>query len=91
MTANTFGISVSTVSVVIRNVCETITQVMGPNYIKLPTNTREIADLLRGIENKYREPHQGKCMSSISLCMRCSGNQPSLCLMIGLLLNYFCS
>ena len=63
MTANTFGIAVSTVSVIVRKVCEAITQVLGPSYIKLPSNTREMAHLVKGMENKYGFPQAFGCIN----------------------------
>lgn len=62
MTANTFGIAVSTVSVIVRKVCEAITQVLGPRYIKLPSNTREMAHLVKGMESKYGFPQGFGCI-----------------------------
>ena len=52
MAAYTFGLAINTVSTVVRKVCATITQLMGPQYMKLPQNDREMADLVRGMENK---------------------------------------
>lgn len=63
------GISGSTVSVVIRKVCETITQVMGPKYMKLPTNAREMAHLLRGTENKYGFPQAFSCVDGTHIAI----------------------
>ena len=54
MTANTFGVAVNTVSTVVRKVCAAITRVLGPRYITLPQNDREMAELITGMENKMR-------------------------------------
>ena len=40
MTANTFGISPSTLSVLLRQVCKSINEIMGPKLINFPY-TRE--------------------------------------------------
>ena len=37
-------------------------QVLGPNYIKLPSNTREMAHLIKGMENKYGFPQAFGCI-----------------------------
>lgn len=35
---------------------------MGPQYIKLPQNDREMADLVRGMENKFGFPQGFGCV-----------------------------
>ncbi|PFX24763.1 putative nuclease HARBI1 [Stylophora pistillata] len=62
MTANSFGVSKSTASVVIRKVCDVITATRGPKYIKLPSNVKEMATLVKGIEDKYGFPQAFGCI-----------------------------
>ena len=69
MTANTFGVAINTVSTVVRNVCDTITQVMGPQYIKLSQNNREMSDLVRGMENKYGFPQGFGCIDGTHIAI----------------------
>ena len=42
MTANTFGIHISTASKTIHNVCKAISQFLGPKYLKLPKDKNEM-------------------------------------------------
>ena len=51
--ANAFGVSRSTVSVVVRRVCHAITVYLGPKYIKLPQTEEEV----RNAVNKFEERH----------------------------------
>ena len=44
--ANAFGISRSSVSIAVRNVCASITEYLGPKYIKLPANEHEVEELV---------------------------------------------
>lgn len=52
MTANAFGVACCTVSVTVRKVCDVITRVLGPGYIKLPSVEQDMNDLVKGMENK---------------------------------------
>ena len=62
MTANAFGVAHCTVSVVVRKVCDLITNVLGAKYIKLPTTDQEMKDLIDGMENKYGFPQAFGCV-----------------------------
>ena len=50
MTANTFGVAVCTLSVVLREVCACITRELGPRYISLPTTEEEMHQLRKSME-----------------------------------------
>ncbi|XP_068674456.1 uncharacterized protein [Montipora foliosa] len=62
MTANAFGVAHCTVSVVVRKVCNIITDVLGPRYIKLPNTVQEMKELIDGMENKYGFPQAFGCV-----------------------------
>ena len=62
MTANSFGVALCTVSVVVRKVCDIIATVLGPQYIKLPSTPHEMTELVHGMENRYRFPQGFGCM-----------------------------
>ena len=62
MTANAFGVAHCTVSVVVRKVCDLITNVLGAKYVKLPTTDQEMKDLIDGMENKYGFPQVFGCV-----------------------------
>ena len=55
MTANAFGISVSTASVCIKHVCRAIREHLGPKYIKIPTG-RELTDSVKRFEERLGFP-----------------------------------
>ena len=44
--ANAFGLSRSSISIAVRKVCVSITEYLGPRYIKLPANEHEVQDLV---------------------------------------------
>ena len=44
--ANAFGLSRSSISIAVRKVCASITEYLGPRYIKLPANEHEVQDLV---------------------------------------------
>ena len=54
MTANTFGIHVSTASKTIHDVCEAISYHLGPKYIKLPQNEEQMREKVAEFEAKYK-------------------------------------
>lgn len=47
-TANTFGLSQSTVSVIIRQTCKAITDYLGPKYLRLLSTVPEVEKLFSG-------------------------------------------
>ena len=44
--ANAFGISRSSVSIIVRRVCAAISEYLGPSYVRLPTSEREVQQLV---------------------------------------------
>ena len=62
MTVNSFGVALCTVSVVVRKVCDIITTVLGPQYIKLPSTPNEMAELVCGMEQRYGFPQGFGCV-----------------------------
>ena len=44
MTANTFGVSISTVSLSLRMVCNAIAEHLGPLYVKFPSTEEELQE-----------------------------------------------
>eukprot|EP00112_Aurelia_sp_Birch-Aquarium-sp1_P016418 Seg3721.2 transcript_id=Seg3721.2/GoldUCD/mRNA.D3Y31 product="Protein ALP1-like" protein_id=Seg3721.2/GoldUCD/D3Y31 len=59
---NAFGISRSTVSVVLRKVCNVITRILGPKYIKLPTTIEEVEFLTA---NFYKNHGFPQCIGAV--------------------------
>ena len=62
MTANTFGVAVCTLSVVLRKVCACITRELGPRYISLPTTEEEMHQLRKSMEDKFGFPQAFACI-----------------------------
>ena len=62
MTANSFGIALCTASLVVKKVCDVLTTVLGPQYIKLPSTDSEMNELVCGMENRYRFPQAFGCV-----------------------------
>ena len=54
--ANAFGIAKSTVSKIVRRVSKTISLVLGPEYIKLPSTAAEVESLVSHFYHKYGFP-----------------------------------
>uniref|UniRef100_A0A3P9PY79 Putative nuclease HARBI1 n=1 Tax=Poecilia reticulata TaxID=8081 RepID=A0A3P9PY79_POERE len=61
-TANKFGLSHSTVSVIVRQTCKAITEHMGPQYIKLPFTEPEAEALVFGFLHAHGIP---QCLGAI--------------------------
>ena len=62
MTANTFGVAVCTLSVVLRKVSALITRELGPRYISLPTTEEEMDQLRKSMEDKFGFPQAFACI-----------------------------
>ena len=60
--ANAFGISRSSVSLIIRRVCYVLTHDLGPNYIKLPQSEEEVKTLSSKFHVKHGFP---QCLGAI--------------------------
>ena len=61
-TANAFGLSRASVSIIIRRVTRTITEVMGPNYIKLPFTEEEVLHKVSNFNRIFSFP---QCLGAI--------------------------
>ena len=53
MTANNFGVAINTASSVIYEVCLTICQNLGPQYIRLPKTREEMMEMVSEFEVKF--------------------------------------
>ena len=53
---NAFGISRSTVSIVVRQVAKAVVQHLGPSYIKLPRTEQEVKELAAKFYEKHGFP-----------------------------------
>lgn len=62
MTANAFGVALCTVSVVVRKVCDVLTNKCGPNVIKLPTTEQEMMELVSKMESRFGFPQAFGCV-----------------------------
>ena len=62
MTANSFGIHISTASKTIHNVCNAISQVLGPKYLKLPKNESEMRKEISEFEVMFGTPEAFGCI-----------------------------
>lgn len=62
MTANTFGVALCTVSVVVHEVCGTLVNVLGTSYIKLPSTEDEMREAVKHMENKHGFPQAFGCV-----------------------------
>ena len=61
-TANAFGLSRSTVSVIIRQTCRAITSYLGPKYIRLPFTVPEVEQLVSGFQKDFGMP---QCLGAV--------------------------
>lgn len=61
-TANSFGLSRSTVSVVVRQTCKAIAVHLGPKYIKLPFTEPEAEELVSGFHRLHGMP---QCLGAV--------------------------
>ena len=60
--ANAFGISRSSVSIIVRRVCAAISEFLGPIYVRLPTSEREVQELVSQFHVYHGFP---QCMGAI--------------------------
>ena len=61
-TANAFGVSRSTVSVIVRRVTSVITEYLGPKYISLPVTEDDVKEKLVGFYNTFGFP---QCIGAV--------------------------
>ena len=52
-TANAFGVSRSSVSVIVREVCQAISLHLGPKCIKMPTTDEEVSNAATEFERRH--------------------------------------
>lgn len=59
--ANAFGVALCTASVIVHKVCDTLVNMLGPTYIKLPVTEDEMRDQVKHMENRYGFPQAFGC------------------------------
>ena len=64
MTANTFGMHISTASKIILEVCKAISQVLGPQNLRLPENESEMNQRCSEFEARYVKPQAFGCIDA---------------------------
>ena len=57
------------VSVVVKKVCNIITDVLGSRYRKLPTTVEETKELIRGMKNEHGFPQAFGCVDGTHILM----------------------
>lgn len=67
ITANAFGATLCTVSVVVRKVCYALTNKCGPNVIKFPTTEQEMMELVSKMEHKFGFPQAFGCVYGLHI------------------------
>ena len=60
--ANAFGVSRSSVSIIVRRVTRVISMYLGPNYIKLPVTKEDVEEKVKGFYNAFNFP---QCIGAI--------------------------
>ena len=60
--ANTFGISRSSVSIIVRRVCAAISEYLGPIYVRLSASEREVQELVSQFHVYHGFPY---CMGAV--------------------------
>ncbi|XP_017285953.2 putative nuclease HARBI1 [Kryptolebias marmoratus] len=60
--ANAFGLSRSTVSIIIRQTCRAVSVHLGPRYVQLPFTEPEARALVTGFEDAHGMPH---CLGAV--------------------------
>ena len=73
-TANTFGLSRSTISVIIRRVSKAVSVVMGPHYIRLPCTKEEVTEKVNNFNRVFSFP---QCLGAID-CTHIDIKAPSV-------------
>ena len=62
MTCNTFGIAMSTLSIVLKAVCRAINKRVGPAYLRLPKNEQEMLDSIQKFHLTFGLPQVFGCI-----------------------------
>lgn len=81
MTANTFGVSLSTLSVSLRVVCRAINTILGPEMISFPKTKNEIKEAVAKFEEKFGFPQCIGCIDGTHIPIKKPIENPQ---------NYFC-
>ena len=69
MTANTFGVSVATVSVSLRQVCDAICKI-GPKFVRFPQKIEEITAIASRFEEKFNMPQVLGCIDGTHISIQ---------------------
>lgn len=70
MTANTFGVAKSTVSVTVYQICHAITKHLGSHYIRLPSTEDEMREAVMNFESKYGFPQAFGCVDGTHIAIQ---------------------
>lgn len=70
MTANTFGVAKSTVSVIVLDVCYAMNMHLGPKYIRLPKTDEEMRELVVNFESRYGFPQAFGCVDGTHIAIQ---------------------
>ena len=62
MTSNIFGVAPCTLSLIIKQVCQTIVKVLASKMIRFPTSENELRELMTRFENKFGFPQVKGCV-----------------------------
>ena len=81
MTANTFGVSISSLSVSVRSVCRAINKKLGPQFICFPQTKKEIQDVTTRFETKFGFPQVIGCIDGTHVPIKQPVENPG---------DYFC-
>ena len=65
MTANMFSVSISTVSLSLRMVCNAIAEHLGPLYVKFPSTEEELQEAASRFLLKFELPQAVGCVDGI--------------------------
>ena len=77
MTANIFGLAISTASGVLLEVCKEICKVLGPSYICMPRNKDEMRHKVAEFDSKFGMPQAFGCIDGTHIRLKrlCENSQ----------------
>ena len=70
MTSNIFGVAPCTLSLIIKQVCQTIVKVLASKMIRFPTSEQELRELMTRFENKFGFPQVVGCVDGTHIPIR---------------------
>ena len=70
MTANVFGVAISTVSVAVYEVCQAIATHLGSKYIRLPRTEEEMRELVVNFESRHGFPQAFGCVDGTHVAIK---------------------